>query len=444
MLTRRVLYSVFQKGAWSCLAQDIDVKTRRSFFCAWRLCLDNVGAKIRKTIGMMHNQLSLVALFVLANMAFSAHAAALNQSYEPAAVASYKVKADAGNAQDQYFYARALLFGWGVKKDTAKAMEYARRAVDQGYERALRLVANGYEEGWLGETNLARAAVCHANFVRFAQKQAEAGDASAMCLLGAAYCAGQGVAQDQELSWQWFCRAATNDDAVALFLVGRSYANGKGVPKDLARAVAMMERSAELGYPDAMGFLGQAYLHGGWAVEKNPERGFAWCEKAARIGVVEAMMNLGLAYEHGIRANASLAVSWYRKAAEKEDPEALCRLGLLYCHGGLGLQTNYVKGVGCLRQAAEKGHVEAMFFMGDAYRLGWVSDSDGTAAFAWYLRSAEAGDKDAMYVVALYYADGKFGFQSDRELSLLWLRKAAEAGNERALRKLDEMQKREK
>ena len=39
MLTRRVLYSVFQKGAWSCLAQDIDVKTRRSFFCARRRSL---------------------------------------------------------------------------------------------------------------------------------------------------------------------------------------------------------------------------------------------------------------------------------------------------------------------------------------------------------------------------------------------------------------------
>ena len=37
--TRRVLYSVFQKGAWSCLAQDIEVKARRSFFCARRRSL---------------------------------------------------------------------------------------------------------------------------------------------------------------------------------------------------------------------------------------------------------------------------------------------------------------------------------------------------------------------------------------------------------------------
>ncbi len=48
--TRRVLYSVFQKGAWSCPAQNIDVKARRSFFRARRLCLGLTGAEEAEAI----------------------------------------------------------------------------------------------------------------------------------------------------------------------------------------------------------------------------------------------------------------------------------------------------------------------------------------------------------------------------------------------------------
>ena len=79
------------------------------------------------------------------------------------------------------------------------------------------------------------------------------------------------------------------------------------------------------------------------------------------------------------------------------------------------------------RPLAEKGDADAMFNLGQAYRLGKGVSIDLGEALAWYNRAATAGHVDAQTQLGILY------FQNGNQLSgLRWLKQAADAGEPRA------------
>ena len=109
---------------------------------------------------------------------------------------------------------------------------------------------------------------------------AEKGDQRAQFMLAHMYHQGYGVAQNQRVAVQWYCRAAGRGQPDAMYWIGKMYEDGDGLPgrKDLAKA--WYERSAQLGNPFAQLKLGQGYLRGG-LVEKDPGQAYLWLYMAS-------------------------------------------------------------------------------------------------------------------------------------------------------------------
>ncbi len=70
-----------------------------------------------------------------------------------------------------------------------------------------------------------------------------------------------------------------------------------------------------------------------------------------------------------------------------------------------------------------------------------VEIKEKESPFQTYLRSAEKGDADAMFIVGRCYQDG-VGTEKDMDKALSWIKKAADKGNAAARRMVAQLGKR--
>ena len=241
----------------------------------------------------------------------------------------------AGYAPSQAQLGLAYMLGKRVAQDQAKAVEWLRKAVDQGEYRA-------------------------------------------MLWLGLAYENGHGVAKDdwmafdlwrrsKEFGWDpateklhsladEYRKEAENGNASAQFFVGVAHEQGYARKQDAAKAVEWYRKAAEQGHPGAQTFLGFALLTG-FGVAKDPEQAVAWFRKAAEKGNPEAQQNLGrcLFSGDGCKENQQEAVTWYRKAAEQGEAGAMFNLGACYLEG-TGVKKDVAEATKWFKRAASLGH----------------------------------------------------------------------------------------
>ena len=90
-----------------------------------------------------------------------------------------------------------------------------------------------------------------AEALQWYRRAAEQGDADAQNNLGTMYAKGQGVPQDDTEAAKWFRRAADQGDADAQYNLGNMYAEGRGVPQDYTLAYTWLNLSAAAGVQDA-------------------------------------------------------------------------------------------------------------------------------------------------------------------------------------------------
>lgn len=81
---------------------------------------------------------------------------------------------------------------------------------------------------------------------------------------------------------------------------------------------------------------------------------------------------------------------------------------------------------------AEAGEAEAMRIVAICYQTGTGVAKDMRKAWEWYGKSAAAGDVEAQYVIGTLYRDGTGTKKNDKEAAY-WFRKAASHGHTGAL-----------
>ena len=261
-------------------------------------------------------------------------------------------KRQAEDAEKLFEQGRRYYHGDGVAKDLEQAVEWFRKAAEQGHAKAQLYLALCYAKG-LGVAKDPEKAVY------WYRKAAEQGFAKAQNNLGFCYAKGEGVAMDLEKAVYWYRKAAEQGDIKAQFALGVCYNNGRGVTKDLEKAVY-------------------------------------WYRKAAEQGHAKAQFNLGVCYKNGdgVPKDLEKAVYWYRKAAEQGMKEAQCILGA--CYGeGVGVPQSHEEEVYWYRKAAEQGHAEAQYFLGVCYLCGEGVAKDLKSARRWLREAAAQGDQRA-------------------------------------------------
>ncbi|GKQ96467.1 tetratricopeptide repeat protein [Aeromonas hydrophila] len=182
-------------------------------------------------------------------------------------------------------------------------------------------------------------------------KAAEDGNAFAQFLLAEKYDYGQGVEQNDNKAFEWYCKAAEQGYAPAQCNLGWMYEHGQGVKQNDNTAAEWYLKAAEQGNADAQCNLGWMYDEGR-GVAQNDSTAVHWYYKAAEQDNARAQCNIGamFAQGRGVEPNDRTAVEWFRKANKGGDGQGTINLGLMYMSGD-GIKLSYARARALFRKA---------------------------------------------------------------------------------------------
>ena len=358
---------------------------------------------------------------------FEPHVVAQNQ-ITSSVIEKMLQAAEQGNAEAQYQIGESYYFGKnGVTEDHAKAVEWFRKAANNGHPKALLRLGVCYEDGCGAEQNDNKAKELYVQAVPGLQTLAEQGDSDAQNYLGDCYYFGNGVPKDMSKAVEWFCKAAEQGNSDAQCNFGYCYFNGEGIAKDYAKAVEWYCKAAEQGNSDAQNHLGNCYYYGD-GVTKDYAKAIEWYRKAAEQDNSDAQNNLGDCYYYGdgVTKDYAKAVEWYLKAAEQGNAQAQDEMGLAYENGN-GVIKDLSKAVEWYRKAAEQGNAWAQLHLGVCYENGNGVIKDLSKAVEWYHEASEQDLAEAQYNLGCCYYNGA-GVSKDYAKAVELYRKAAEQG----------------
>ena len=255
---------------------------------------------------------------------------------------------------------------------------------------------------------------------------------------------------------------------------GTSESNGLDPAELNNEAKHILQRLADRGYPFAQYYLGDGFFSGLFNKNKpDHDKAFPLFVAASKHGHAEAGYRAALCYEFGWGTTKSYpkAVQFYRNSASKNHPGAATRLGLACLRGDMGLRNAYREGVKWLKratesadfqyntapfelgllhlqghgddifkdepyaaqlftQAAELGHVQANFLMGQAYENGlYGCPKDAALSVHFYNGAATRGHAEAMMALCAWFMVGAEPvLPKDEQEACAWARQAAEAG----------------
>ncbi|KAI5866915.1 HCP-like protein [Durotheca rogersii] len=249
--------------------------------------------------------------------------------------------------------------------------------------------------------------------------------------------------EDYNAAFPLFVLAAKHGHAESGYRAGLCYEFGWGCRKDPAKAVQFLRTAASKNHPGAMTRLGKACLSGDLG-ENRYREGVKWLKRATESA--DAMYNaapyhLGVLYETGYGADIfkdeSYAAELFTQAAELGHAEASFRMGDAYEHGKLNCPRDPALSVHFYTGAAERGHAAAMMGLCAWYMVGAdpILEKDEEEAYEWARRSADLGFVKAQYAVG-YFTEMGIGCRRDILEANVWYVKAADAGDERAKQRL--------
>lgn len=166
----------------------------------------------------------------------------------------------------------ALMFSQG----TEDALRQAAADFKSGYAQwdhvndserkvaSLAFLVEAYDELTSAEhgEHQAPPAVAWGDDLKFLQKQADAGDASAQSALGDVYDDGLGVPQDRAAAMKWKRKAADQNREEAQSAVGFFYFHSVGVKQNFEEAAKWFTKAADNGYVPAEIQLADMYVNG--------------------------------------------------------------------------------------------------------------------------------------------------------------------------------------
>lgn len=175
----------------------------------------------------------------------------------------------------------------------------------------------------------------------------------------------------------------------------------------------------------------------------SEEKSCVECAQAAltkRQVAAQELFEKGEAHLYGWRGakkDPVEAEKCYRKAAELGHVDAQFKLGEMY-YWGRDISKSEDEAAKWYQKAAEQGHVDAQCSIGAMYTNGQGVPKSAVEATKWYRKAAEQGDAAAQYILAGMYCEGE-GVSQSYEEAVKWYRKSAEQGDFDAQEKLGRM-----
>lgn len=246
--------------------------------------------------------------------------------------------------------------------------------------------------------------------------------------------------EDYDKAFPLFLAASKHGHAEAGYRTALCYEFGWGCRIDGAKAVQFYQQSASKNHPGAMLRLGRACLTGDMGLGKRYREGIRWLKRGTESADFQynaAPYELGVLHENGygpdVFKDESYAAQLFTKAADLGHMEANYRLGDAYEHGKLNCPRDAALSVHFYTGAAQQGHPLAQLALCAWYMVGAepVLDKDENEAYEWARRSADSGLAKAEYTVG-YFTEMGIGCRRDPLEANVWYVRAADHGDERA------------
>ena len=247
---------------------------------------------------------------------------------------------------------------------------------------------------------------------------------------------------------------ARQGNVEAQFNLGNMYENGRGVQKDYTEAINWYQEAAEHGYTpakevlphlerlkdaeegnaDAQYELGKMYLKMYLKSQSSLDnkKALDYYKKAAEQGHVNALRAFvkltrfdysfffeiheeAAIYQKAIKnGNADVFATLVKMAEEFTFPPYI--IGMIY-EEGEGVSRSDCRAMEWYEKAAEQGHAEAQYKLGEMYynnMYEWSSiinrsDVMKERSFKWYEKAAEQGHAEAQYQLGQMYEKGEWG-----------------------------------
>ncbi|KAJ5114430.1 hypothetical protein NUU61_000189 [Penicillium alfredii] len=246
--------------------------------------------------------------------------------------------------------------------------------------------------------------------------------------------------EDYDRAFPLFVAASKHGHVEACYRAALCYEFGWGCRVDGGRAVGFYRQAASKNHPGAMLRMAKACLAGDMGLGKRYREGIKWMKRAAETSDAQynsAPYELGVMHEAGygddVFADASYAAQLFTKAAELGHAQACYRMGDAYEHGKLNCPRDPALSIHFYTTAAQSGHPMAMMALCAWYLVGAepVLEKDESEAYEWAVRAAGAGLAKAQYAIG-YFTEMGIGCRRDPLEANVWYVKAADQGDERA------------
>ncbi|KAG6036959.1 hypothetical protein E4U41_005373 [Claviceps citrina] len=236
-----------------------------------------------------------------------------------------------GHAESAYRTGLCYEFGWGCRKDPAKAVQFLRTAASKRHPGAMTRLGKACLSGDLGEKRYREGL----KWLKLATEAADSQYNAAPYQLGCLYETGYGddIFADESYAAELFTQAADLGHPEANYRMGDAYEYGRlNCPRDPALSVHFYTGAAERGHAAAMMGLCAWYMVGAPPIlEKDEEEAYEWARRSAELGFVKAQYAVGYFTEMGIGCRRDIleANVWYVEAAEAGDERAKQRIAVI-------------------------------------------------------------------------------------------------------------------
>ena len=191
----------------------------------------------------------------------------------------------------------------------------------------------------------------------------------------------------------------------------------------------MLLRAARAGSMEALVMLGDLLK------DSDTKRALLFYKRASQSGHPSGINAMADCHWNGIGMpqDRNGAVKEYSKAADLGNVQALEQLGILHMTGQIPAGSGSHSRLEILKMGAEKGSGRSAASLGVLYLNGLGVDKDPKLAAGYFEKSAHAGCADGMLYFARCLQSG-IGISVNKTASSHWFQKAANAGNEVALK----------
>jgi TPR repeat protein len=187
-----------------------------------------------------------------------------NQGNYIKALDAFYTLAKEGDSKAQFNVGLIYANGKGVNKDTYQAMEWYKKAAEQGNTAAQYNLAKLIAQRPDKEDPHARKRVKY-----WYEKAAEGGQKEAINDLALLYLKGEGVEKNELKAFELFKKAAEMGDGAAQINVALIYAWGEGLPNDKIKAYKNLKKALSQGRTEASSYLERLCKESSWACQNN-------------------------------------------------------------------------------------------------------------------------------------------------------------------------------